>query len=78
VLAATILLDCCLLYRFFAARNAAGADSPTNPAPLAWRDSAASERDHSREDPLDGALGTMLGYVIAIAGVAMLVYTATH
>ena len=78
ILAATILVDCCLLYRFFAARKARDAASPPNEAPLAWWDNPRSEREHSREDPLGGALGTTLGYVIAIAGVAMLVYTAVH
>jgi uncharacterized membrane protein YfcA len=79
VMAVTILIDTFLLYLFFKVRRAIPARSETPSAPLASNDRNELPDDNSanvieRRDPF-GPLHTLLGYIIAIAGIAMLVYS---
>jgi uncharacterized protein len=79
VMAVTILIDTYLLYLFFRVQRAAPTGSQTQWTPL-----TASEPDGRHDgNPSDmierhrdsfGPLHTLLGYVIAIAAIAMLVY----
>jgi len=75
VMAITILIDAYLLYIFFTVRKAGLQRSQTLWTPLRSRDRSES---HGRipELPTEafGPLGRLLGYVVAIAAVAMLVY----
>jgi small-conductance mechanosensitive channel len=77
VMAVTILIDVYLLYVFFTTRHATSRRSQlqlASPMP-GYR---SSPTDRIRPDTLDrdpfGILGTLLGYVIAILGIAMLLY----
>jgi len=65
VMVVTILIDAYLLYRFFKVQRAIPARSETLSAPLTYSEG---------RDPF-GPLHTLLGYIIAIAAVAMLVYS---
>lgn len=82
VMAGTILIDCFLLYRFFTRRRAAAATAPAASPPASAAEIVASAKNGSAEktgsfrDPF-GPMGTFLGCVIAIAGIAMLIYTVT-
>jgi uncharacterized protein len=80
VMLGTILIDCYLLYRFFTARRAGSVRVQHDWPPLTWRGSGASDKHPPLSDPRDpfGPLGDMLGYVFAIAGIAMLIYTVVH
>jgi hypothetical protein len=77
VMAVTILIDVYLLYIFFSVRRPALRGSqvlaPLTPGDRGWRhDSIHSDATEFR-DPF-GPLNTLLGYVIAMAAIAMLVY----
>jgi hypothetical protein len=81
-MAVTILIDCYLLYRFFSGRRVASAGAPAAPLRASVPEIVASQKDSPAgkadtfRDPF-GPLGTFLGCVIGIAGIAMLVYTLT-
>jgi uncharacterized protein len=79
VMAVTILIDCYLLYRFFSGRRVASTAAPLRASipeiVASQKDSPAGKAD-TFHDPF-GPLGTFLGCVIALAGIAMLVYTLT-
>jgi uncharacterized membrane protein YfcA len=77
LLAATILIDAYLLWTFFAARRAAttNAVSPLLPGGGAGPLDRVPWVSTARPDDPIGPLGTVLGCVIAIAGIAILVYT---
>jgi uncharacterized membrane protein YfcA len=86
VMAATILIDCYLLYIFFTRRRtrrrAASAAVPAVSIPASVPAIVASQKDSPAEktdtfhDPF-GPMGTLLGCIIGLAGVAMLIYTFT-
>ena len=80
VMAITILIDAYLLYIFFTVRKAGLQRSQTVWTPPRPRDRSESHGripSNMTELPTDpfGPLGRLLGYVIAIAAVAMLAYT---
>ena len=80
VMAITILVDAYLLYIFFTVRKAGLQRSQTVWTPPRPRDRSESHGripSNMTELPTDpfGPLGRLLGYVIAIAAVAMLAYT---
>ncbi|TMJ91592.1 MAG: sulfite exporter TauE/SafE family protein [Alphaproteobacteria bacterium] len=68
VLAGTILIDLYLLYIFFTVPRAAAAADRSGPDDRMSSD--MSERPSDRFGPL----GSLLGYAIALAGIAMLIY----
>jgi hypothetical protein len=79
VMAVTILIDVYLLYVFFATRHAVSRQSQLRWASLTpgyWSGSNNRIRPDMLESPRDpfGILGTLLGYVIAILGIAILVH----
>jgi uncharacterized membrane protein YfcA len=82
VMAITILIDCILLYVFFTiqrpatlqARAARASPMGVGSVPYNVGPSDATE---SVGDPL-GPAGKWLGYLYAVAGIAMLIYTAFH
>jgi len=82
VMAATILIDCYLLYRFFTRRRAISTDAPAAPVPASIPEIGVSQKGGPAEktdtfhDPF-GPMGTFLGCIIGLAGVAMLIYTFT-
>jgi uncharacterized membrane protein YfcA len=82
VMAVTILIDTYLLYIFFTALKAASNRSQTPWAPLTPGDGSGlhdripSDTTELPRDPF-GPLGSLLGWVILIAAVAMLVYTVS-
>jgi uncharacterized membrane protein YfcA len=82
VMAVTILIDTYLLYIFFTVQKAASKRSQTLWAPLTPGDRSGphdripSDMTEFPWDPL-GPLSRLLGYVIAIAAIAMLVYTVS-
>src|SRR4051794_20400443 len=78
VMAATILIDCYLLYIFFTVQRAASKQSQTPPPTSAdssgRRDRITSAMIESTGDRFED-LNLLLGYVAAIAAVAMLLYS---
>ena len=79
VMTVTILIDIYLLYNFFTIKKAASKQSQPVRAPLApsdqsgARDCTPSGVTEVARDPF-GSVGSLLGYVIGILGIAMLVY----
>jgi uncharacterized membrane protein YfcA len=82
VMAVTIVIDTYLLYIFFTVQKAPSKRSQTLWAPLTPGDRSGphdripSDMTELPRDPF-GPLGSLLGYVIAIAAIAMLVYTVS-
>ena len=82
VMAVTIMIDTYLLYIFFTVQEVPSKRSQTLWAPLTpgYRsgphDRIPSDMTELPRDPF-GPLGSLLGYVIAIAAIAMLVYTVS-
>jgi uncharacterized membrane protein YfcA len=82
VMAVTIVIDTYLLYIFFTVQKASSKRSQTLWAPLTPGDRSGphdripSDMTELPRDPF-GPLGSLLGYVIAIAAIAMLVYTVS-
>jgi len=77
VMAATMVIDLCLLYIFFTARNAAAAPSQTA-AVLRTGSGGTDHPIRSPRTPSDDHfedLNLLLGYIIAIAVAGMLLYT---
>src|SRR3954447_9446632 len=77
VMAATILIDCYLLYIFFTVQRAASKRSQTPPLTsdsTGARDRITSEMIEPPGDRFED-LNLLLGYVVAIATVAMLLYS---
>src|SRR4051794_14056371 len=78
VMAVTILIDTYLLYLFFKAQRPIPARSETPSAPPTSGDRKELPDDNSsnieRRDPFR-PLHTLLGYIIAIAAIAMLIYS---
>jgi uncharacterized membrane protein YfcA len=82
VMAVTIVTDTYLLYIFFTVQKAPSKRSQTLWSPLTPGDRSGphdripSDMTELPRDPF-GPLGSLLGYVIAIAAIAMLVYTVS-
>jgi hypothetical protein len=80
VMMATILIDCYLLYRFFTKRHTISADAPAASLPASVPEIVASQKNGPAEktdtfhDPF-GPMGTFLGCLFGLAGIAMLIYT---
>jgi uncharacterized protein len=75
IMAATILIDLYLLYVFFTVKNAGA--PPRHPFwTLVMPGGRRPRRDKLPRDPF-GPLGSLLAYVVAIAGVGMLIYAVS-
>jgi uncharacterized membrane protein YfcA len=74
-MAVTILIDIYLLYNFFTVKKSASKQSQAVEAPLApRRDYTPLETMEVARDPFH-SVGSLLGYIIGMLGIAMLVYT---
>jgi hypothetical protein len=76
VMVATILIDVYLLYNFLTARRLASMRLQNQWAPLTRGGRRRSNMTELRRGPFD-LIFDMLGYVIAIAAIAMVVYTVS-
>ena len=82
VMVITILIDLYLLYVFFAGGRAASRSQPPNPVP-SLADGQTEPQDHNVavemrafRGNVPSPLETFFGYVIAVMGIAVLIYTA--